>query len=137
MIRTLRPLRAGLTAAALLASLVAQSQHPVTADEIVELSPFVISTAALEGNRINEATAGTLVARPIDKLPMGLQVVSAEMMKELDIFNADGLNRLVAGLANQNQTSSEGTGNNTQYPRAASPSCPAATASRRAGDCTT
>mgnify|MGYP000014551776 FL=1 len=115
MIRTLRPLRAGLTAAALLASLVAQSQRPVTADEIVELSPFVISTAALEGNRINEATAGTLVARPIDKLPMGLQVVSAEMMKELDIFNADGLNRLVAGLANQNQTSSEGTGNNTQY----------------------
>ena len=115
MIRTLRPLRAGLTAAALLASLVAQSQRPVTADEIVELSPFVISTAALDGNRITEATAGTLVARPIDKLPMGLQVVSAEMMKELDIFNADGLNRLVAGLANQNQTSSEGTGNNTQY----------------------
>ncbi|MEY4088267.1 MAG: Ferrichrome-iron receptor precursor, partial [Verrucomicrobiota bacterium] len=87
--------RAALLAAVLLAPLAAQSQRPAPADEIVELSPFVISTAAVDGNRITEATAGTLVARPIDKLPMGLQVVSAEMMKELDIFNADGLNRLV------------------------------------------
>lgn len=88
---------------------------PPAADEIVELSPFVISGAAIDGTRITESTAGTLVARPLDKLPMGIQVVSAELMKELDILNADGLGRIVPGLANQNQTTSEGTGNNTQY----------------------
>jgi len=36
-------------------------------------------------------------------------------MKQLDILNADALGRVVPGLANQNQTTSEGTGNNTQY----------------------
>ena len=106
---------AGL-AATLLASLPAQTTRPAPPpDEAVELSPFVISAGAVDGNRITEATAGTLVARPLEKLPMGIQVISAEQMKDLDILNADGLGRLVAGLANQNQTSSEGTGNNTQY----------------------
>jgi iron complex outermembrane receptor protein len=46
---------------------------------------------------------------------MGIQVVSAELMKQLDILNADALGRVVPGLANQNNTTSEGTGNNTQY----------------------
>ena len=111
--------RLALAAALLLFPLARAQRAPAPtapADEVVELSPFVISSSALiDGNRIAEATAGTLVARPIDKLPMGIQVVSAEMMKELNIFNADGLGQIVPGLANQNQTTSEGTGNNTQY----------------------
>jgi iron complex outermembrane receptor protein len=83
-------------------------------DEVVELSPFVVkSTADVE--RYEESTSGTLVSRPLDKLPMGIQVVSAELMKQLDILNADSLGRVVPGLANQNNTTSEGTGNNTQY----------------------
>ena len=86
------------------------------AEEVVELSPFVISTPRdTTDTRINESTSGTLVSRPLDKLPMGIQVVSAELMKLLDIFNADSLGRVVPGLANQNNTTSEGTGNNTQY----------------------
>ena len=85
-------------------------------EEVVELSPFVISTPRdTTDTRINESTSGTLVSRPLDKLPMGIQVVSAELMKLLDIFNADSLGRVVPGLANQNNTTSEGTGNNTQY----------------------
>ena len=111
--------RLALAAALFLFPLARAQRAPAPtapADEVVELSPFVISSSALiDGNRIAEATAGTLVARPIDKLPMGIQVVSAEMMKELNIFNADGLGQIVPGLANQNQTTSEGTGNNTQY----------------------
>ena len=115
------PFRLAGLAAALLLSASLHAQRPATpassaaSDEIVELSPFVISGAAIDGTRITESTAGTLVARPLDKLPMGIQVVSAELMKELDILNADGLGRIVPGLANQNQTTSEGTGNNTQY----------------------
>ncbi len=102
-------------------ALVAQSA-PATArsnqtpadDEVVEISPFVVTTSS-DNERVEESTSGTLVSRPLDKLPMGISVVSAELMKQLDIFNADSLNRVVPGLANQNNTTSEGTGNNTQY----------------------
>ena len=100
-------------------SAFAQAIKPPAApatEEVVELSPFVISTPRdTTDTRINESTSGTLVSRPLDKLPMGIQVVSAELMKLLDIFNADSLARVVPGLANQNNTTSEGTGNNTQY----------------------
>ena len=100
-------------------SAFAQAIKPPAApatEEVVELSPFVISTPRdTTDTRINESTSGTLVSRPLDKLPMGIQVVSAELMKLLDIFNADSLGRVVPGLANQNNTTSEGTGNNTQY----------------------
>lgn len=108
--------------AALLTCATAQTTPPpsasaasaVESDEIIEMSPFVVSTTGDEEN-ISESTSGTLVSRPLEKLPMGIQVVSAELMKQLDIFNADTLNRVVPGLANQNNTTSEGTGNNTQY----------------------
>ncbi len=112
VLRTLLPL-------GLLSSAFGQAVKPpaaTPADEVVEMSPFVISTAAVSADsRITESTSGTLVSRPLDKLPMGIQVVSAELMKQLDIFNADSLGRVVPGLANQNNTTSEGTGNNTQY----------------------
>jgi iron complex outermembrane receptor protein len=98
--------------------LTAQTVRPpaaVEADEIVELSPFVITTTSDEEGRVTESTSGTLVSRPLEKLPMGIAVVSAELMKQLNILNADSLNLVVPGLANQNNTTSEGTGNNTQY----------------------
>jgi len=84
-------------------------------DNIVELSPFVVSSVPDEDGNVSESTSGSLVSRPLDKLPMAIQVVSAELMKNLDILNADALGRVVPGLANQNNTTSEGTGNNTQY----------------------
>jgi outer membrane receptor protein involved in Fe transport len=113
------PLLRTLLALGALTSAHAQAIKPPAApatDEVVELSPFVISTPRDNtDSRITESTSGTLVSRPLDKLPMGIQVVSAELMKLLDIFNADSLGRVVPGLANQNNTTSEGTGNNTQY----------------------
>jgi iron complex outermembrane recepter protein len=118
-----RPLlAAALASAAFASSLWAQAAPrpaaPAAApedDEVLELSPFVISSRAEDEGRVTESTSGTLVSRPLEKLPMGIQVVSAELMRQLDILNADTLNRVVPGLANQNQTTSEGTGNNTQY----------------------
>lgn len=117
-----RTLIAGVTPALLSLSLGAQSVAPANSapankpdrDEVVEMSPFVV-TSTTDTERVEESTSGTLVSRPLDKLPMGIQVVSSELMKQLDIFNADALNRVVPGLANQNNTTSEGTGNNTQY----------------------
>ncbi|MCX6933547.1 MAG: TonB-dependent receptor [Verrucomicrobia bacterium] len=111
---------AALAAGALSSALQAQAIRPTPAapepaDEIVELSPFVVTTRASQDGAVTESTSGTLVSRPLDKLPMGIQVVSAELMKQLDILNADALGRVVPGLANQNNTTSEGTGNNTQY----------------------
>ncbi|MCX6943686.1 MAG: TonB-dependent receptor plug domain-containing protein [Opitutales bacterium] len=82
-------------------------------DEVVQISPFVVKTGS--DNRIEESNSGTLVSRPLEKTPMGITVVSSEMMKDLMILNADGLSKIVPGIANQNNTSSEGTGNNTQY----------------------
>ena len=79
------------------------------------MSPFVISSSSANDTRITESTSGTLFARPLEKTPMGISVVSSEMMKELMVLNADGLSKIVPGIANQNNTSSEGTGNNTQY----------------------
>ena len=81
--------------------------------EVVQMSPFVIKASS--DNLVQESTSGTLVSRPLDKTPMGISVVSAETMKDLMILNADGLSRIVPNLSNQNNTSSEGTGNNTQY----------------------
>lgn len=104
--------------AGLLSAQVAPSTNPPgspSGDDVVEISPFVVTTASDDDGRVTESTSGTLVSRPLDKLPMGIQVVSAEMMRNLDILNADSLNRVVPGLANQNNTTSEGTGNNTQY----------------------
>jgi iron complex outermembrane receptor protein len=110
---------AGILSASGCAPLWAQSVNTNVAgandDELVELSPFVISASAADPERYEESTSGSLVSRPLDKLPMGIQVVSAELMKQIDILNADSLNRVVPGLANQNNTTSEGTGNNTQY----------------------
>jgi iron complex outermembrane receptor protein len=115
---TQRQLLAGILSAFVPAALLAQSAPATSApppeDEVVEISPFVV-TATNNSERIEESTSGTLVSRPLDKLPIGIQVVSAELMKQLDIFNADSLNRVVPGLANQNNTTTEGTGNNTQY----------------------
>lgn len=117
-----RILFAGLLSAVATGALFAQSATAPTRstttnpkdDEVVEISPFVVTTTS-DDERVEESTSGTLVSRPLDKLPMGISVVSAELMKQLDILNADTLNRVVPGLANQNNTTSEGTGNNTQY----------------------
>ena len=112
---------AALAAGALCSGLHAQSVAPktprteATEDPVIELSPFVLSASSMEDNRITESNSGTLVSRPLEKTPMGITVVSAEMMKELGVLNADGLSKIVPGIANQNNTSSEGTGNNTQY----------------------
>lgn len=85
-------------------------------EEVVEMSPFVISIASDSSDtRISESTSGTLISRPLEKTPMGISVFSSEMFKELGIWNADGLSKIAPGIANQNNTSSEGTGNNTQY----------------------
>lgn len=120
---TMLKLPAVLASAFAAASLFAQSVAPTSPapatarnadDEVIEISPFVVTTSN-DNERVEESTSGTLVSRPLDKLPMGIQVVSSELMKQLDILNADTLNRVVPGLANQNQTTSEGTGNNTQY----------------------
>lgn len=100
------------------ASLPAQTTQPAKptdSDQVVEMSPFVISTVAENDMFIPESTSGTLVSRPLEKTPMGITVVSSELMKDLGVFNADGLSKIVPGVANQNNTSSEGTGNNTQY----------------------
>lgn len=101
---------------ALLSPLAVSAQStPPPRDEVVELSPFVISTTVDKDVFLSESTSGTLVSRPLEKTPMGITVVSSELMKELMILNADGLSKIVPGVANQNNTSSEGTGNNTQY----------------------
>lgn len=101
-----------------LASLASAQTRPAAPsssddDRVVELSPFVISSDTDDGTIIQEATAGTLVARPLEKLPMGLTVVSAELMQDIGVLNADGLANLVAGVANQNNATSEGSGENT------------------------
>jgi iron complex outermembrane recepter protein len=84
-------------------------------DRVVELSPFVISSYGDDGSIIDEATAGTLVARPLEKLPMALTVVSAELMQEIGVLNADGLSNLVAGVANQTHATTQGSGDNTFF----------------------
>jgi hypothetical protein len=99
---------------------------------VVEISPFVV-TNSNDDERVEESTSGTLVSRPLDKLPMGISVVSAELMKQLDILNADTLNRVVPGLANQNKVRVT----IRSMPPAASPCCRDATASPRAVACTT
>lgn len=115
---------AGILSALLVSTALAQpvssSSNPSAtasspSSEVIEISPFVITADVDENDRILESTSGTLVSRPLDKLPMGITVVGAELMRNLDIFNADSLGRVVPGLANQNNTTSEGTGNNTQY----------------------
>ena len=80
---------AALAAGALSSALQAQAIRPSPAapepaDEIVELSPFVVTTRASQDGAVTESTSGTLVSRPLDKLPMGIQVVSAELMKQLE-----------------------------------------------------
>ena len=96
-------------------AMAAEASPAKAPDEVVEMSPFVVKTNTDADNRIDESNSGTLVSRPLDKTPMGIAVVSSEMMKELMVLNADGLSKIVPGVANQNNTSSEGTGNNTQY----------------------
>ena len=36
------------------------------------MSPFVVSASAEDSDRVLESTSGTLVSRPLDKLPMGI-----------------------------------------------------------------
>ena len=100
------------------ASLPAQTTQPAKptdSDQVVELSPFVVSSSSNIGSGITETTTGTLVSRPIGLMPMALSVVSDEMLKEVGIFNGDGLSRIVPGMASQTNTSTNGDGNNTLY----------------------
>ena len=79
------------------------------------MSPFYVSTKPDESGRITETTSGTLISRPIDKLPMGINVVGSEELKNLNIFNADSLAIALPGLGDQNQASTAGDTNNTTF----------------------
>ncbi|WP_157772299.1 TonB-dependent siderophore receptor [Lacunisphaera limnophila] len=91
----------------------APAASPATSEEILELSPFVVTST--EGSDVTESTSGTLVSRPLEKTPMGISVFSAEMMKDLMVLNGDQLTKIVPGLAAQNNQTSEGAGGNQQY----------------------
>jgi iron complex outermembrane recepter protein len=114
-VRIIAGLASAFVAGPLWAQLAPSAPTTASADEVIEISPFVITAVTDDDGRVTESTSGTLVSRPLEKLPMGISVVSAELMRNLDILNADALGRVVPGLANQNNTTSEGTGNNTQY----------------------
>ncbi|WP_164976099.1 TonB-dependent siderophore receptor [Oleiharenicola lentus] len=107
---------AGLLSAFSAGTLLAQtapSPSEAAEDEVVTLSPFVVT--ATEGGDITESTSGTLVSRPLEQTPMAISVFSAELMKDLMVLNGDHLTKIVPGLAAQNNQTSEGAGGNQQY----------------------
>lgn len=131
----LRPLfRGAVGALALLAPLAAQPEGAED-DDVIELSPFIVSTERDTGYLATNATSGTRLNMELKNLPMAIEVITSEFLRDtastdlkealaytsgtfFDIFEASsGGNARAANLADstENSPSANAAGTNALF----------------------
>lgn len=83
------PVLSGALGSLLLSAAFAQTPAPTPnqTDEVVELSPFVVSTEKSDGYIASEAVTGTRVRTQIKDLPFSISVITSEFMNDFDFFD--------------------------------------------------
>jgi outer membrane receptor protein involved in Fe transport len=56
-------------------------------EEVVELSPFVVTSGGPDGYMASESVTGSRVATPIKDLPFAINVVTSEFLNDFDFFD--------------------------------------------------
>ncbi|MDP3069772.1 MAG: TonB-dependent receptor [Opitutaceae bacterium] len=94
-----KSLPARLTAffAALAASSLAAQTTPAES-ETIKLSPFEVSTSQDRGYRASNSIGGTRVNTPLKEVPMNIQVVTEEFMRDIAAFDASESLKFQAGV---------------------------------------
>lgn len=74
------------------------SARPAPADEIVTLSPFSVDTSRDRGYRASNSIGGTRVNTPLKDVPMNIQVVTEELIRDLGAIDASESLRFQPGV---------------------------------------
>lgn len=92
---------------ALLFAPALQAQTPVAqpTSEIIELNTFTVSANDAAGYRAINSVSGTLIKTPLEKLPISIQVLTDELLRDLGVFKVEDAIRYTSGvgLANRNE----------------------------------
>jgi len=106
MKHTLRTLRIGLAVAAILTAARAQTADtsvvataPAPSDQVITLNAFDVTADAAHGYVASEATTGTRVANKIQNLPFSVNVVTADFMNDLGLFDLNSQLGFVSGFS--------------------------------------
>lgn len=70
-----------------LLALPAAAQSTSQTDDVVELSPFIVTTEHPDSYIASESVTGTRVKTPIKDLPFAISVITSEFMDDFDFFD--------------------------------------------------
>ena len=94
-----RAIVAGAAALAFLSlTPAAQSASTPSADEVISLSPFTVSDSDDKSWLATTTLIGSRTNQELAKLPVTVDVITSEFMRDLGLFNMDDAARFVAGV---------------------------------------
>src|SRR5688572_12837342 len=70
---------------------------PTTAEELVTLSPFIISTDTDRGWSANDTLSATRTKQALKDVPVNIDAITADFMEDLGLFTVDDIANYVAG----------------------------------------
>lgn len=79
-------------------------------DDIVELSPFVVTTDSDVGYRSTNSTSGTSLNTAIKELPMAIQVINQEFIRDIGAANLEEALEYTPGVFTSDNQSSNSVG---------------------------
>lgn len=92
-------LTAPVCAAALaVVTLPAVGQNPAANEEIVTLSPFAVNSTQDTGYRATNTIGGTKIDTPLRDVPMSIQVVTSELIRDIGAIDGTDLLKYQAGV---------------------------------------
>src|SRR5688572_10856686 len=90
-----------LPLASLSSSLAQVAPKPVSRDtandEMVTLSPFIISTESDSGWSANDTLSATRTKQALKDVPVNIDAITADFMEDLGLFTVDDIANYVAG----------------------------------------
>lgn len=104
------PDQAAAVASAVPASGAAPATGPGSRDDLVQLSPFIISTEREIGWSANDTLSATRTKQALKDVPVNIDAITADFMEDLGLFTADEVSNFVANafapptLENDNQS---------------------------------
>ncbi len=108
--RLLAPLAAALPLAAQVAPSAPATTPAKSAEDLVQLSPFIVSTENEAGWSANETLSATRTKQALKDVPVNIDAITADFMEDLGLFTADEVANFVANayapptLENDNQS---------------------------------
>lgn len=102
-----------LIASALQAQTPARPAEPQPDSNTVLLDTFTVSANDAAGYRAINSVSGTLIKTPLEKLPISIQVITDELIRDLGVFKIEDAIRYTSGVGLQGRN--EGVGTREHY----------------------